>query len=137
MCLAGETGKKKKQPQKTAQARVFVRMFSHDVFANSCPPFVTSSSDPQPVHDMCGLPSCQGIHRGQDGACSGQDLRLLRTRCASDEYFKKCSLKRKTLAVIYEAVPFFTGNGILFKLKSQFLFLFFCECVSSLSLRDG
>lgn len=104
--VRGATDRRKKTH---IHAQVFVRMLSQDVFANSLPPFVTSSSDPQPVHDMCGLPSCQGIHCGQDGACSGQDLRLLRTRCASDEYFKKCSLKRKTLwlAVIYEAVPFF------------------------------
>ncbi len=54
-----------------------------------CLPFL----DPQPVYDVCGLPSCQRIHRGQDSACSGQDLWLLRTRCASDEYFKCCSLK--------------------------------------------
>lgn len=46
-------------------------------------PFV----DSQPVYDVRGLPSCQGVHCGQDGACSGQDLWLLRTRCASDEYF--------------------------------------------------
>lgn len=63
--------------------------------------------DPQPVYDMCGFPSCQGIHRGQDSACSGQDLWLLRTRCASDEYFKKCSLKRyRAGTMIYEVVPF-------------------------------
>lgn len=35
---------------------------------------------------MCGLSSCQRIHCGQDSTCSGQDLWLLRTRCASDEY---------------------------------------------------
>lgn len=49
--------------------------------------------DPQPVHDVCGLSSHPGIHCWQDSACSGQDLWLLRTRCASDEYFKYCSLK--------------------------------------------
>lgn len=50
-------------------------------------------ADPQPVYDVCGLPSCQGIHCGQDSTCSGQDLWLLWTRCAFDEYFKYYSLK--------------------------------------------
>lgn len=40
------------------------------IFFCVCHPFL----DPQPVYDMCGLPSCQGIHCGQDSACSGQDL---------------------------------------------------------------
>lgn len=72
---------------------------------------------------MCGFPSCQRIHRGQDSACSGQDLWLLRTRCASDEYFKKCSLKRYR-AGKHSSSPWFMkwflfcGNGILFKFKA-------------------
>lgn len=48
------------------------------VFIRVCRPL----SDPQPVHDVRGLQSCQGVRRRQDGTCPGQDLRLLRTRWA-------------------------------------------------------
>lgn len=68
--------------------------------------------DPQPVYDVCGLQSCQGVHCGQDGACSGQDLWLLWTRCASDEYLKELH-SRKTTSMIYERLPLFCGNGTL------------------------
>lgn len=50
------------------------------IFIHICHPLL----DPQPVYDMCGLQSCQGVHCGQDRTCPGQDLRLLRTRCASE-----------------------------------------------------
>lgn len=78
------------------------------MFIRVCHPVL----DPQPVYDMCGLQSCQGVHCGQDGTCPGQDLRLLRTRCASDEYLKELP-GRKTLSLIYERLPLLCGNGTL------------------------
>ena len=40
-------------------------------------------SDSQPVYDLCELPGREGVYSRQDGARSGQSLRLLRTRWAS------------------------------------------------------
>lgn len=64
------------------------------IFVHVCHPLL----DPQPVYDMCGLQSCQGVHCGQDSTCPGQDLRLLRTRCASDESVKEL-LDKKALTM--------------------------------------
>lgn len=101
-------------------------------------------SDPQPMHDVCGLSSCQGVHCGQDSACSGQDLWLLRTRCVSDEYFKCCSLKSyragqlSNSPVIYEVASFSRGNWIFFSslwpivLVSVIIVLCVCVCVNVL-----
>lgn len=77
--------------------------------------------DPQPVYDVCRLPSCQGIHCGQDSTCSGQDLWLLRTRCASDEYFKYSSLKSYRAGKLSNS-PWFM-KCLLFLWKWEFSFL--------------
>lgn len=89
-----------------------------------CDPF----SDSQSMYDMCGLPSCPGIHCGQNGTCSSQDLWLLWTRCASEEcsscwsnYNKKsCTekiIKKNNLWVwnecIYFWLPSVWGHQVL------------------------
>lgn len=77
-------------------------------FVHVCHPLL----DPQPVYDVCGLQSGQRVHCGQDSTCPGQDLRLLRTRCASDEYLKEWP-RRKTLTVISACLPLLCGSGAL------------------------